>query len=259
MILSCSVFLGAEIRECNDVAEVLTLADSETLVIFDIDNTLIEPTQVLGSDQWFNYMLQNRQNNGQAYESALKEIIPLWMQIQQVTEVKTCETSTTFVVEELQRKGIHTIGLTSRSIPMAYRTIDQLKSVGIEFTKTAPHVHDFWVPLDQLQVFKAYNEPAYYLKGILFSGCNDKGELLLQFFKLTGYLPSKVIFLDDKQNHLVAVEKKLRLKEFTNFTGLRYNVCDEQVKNFDCSIADIQLNYLKKILSDEHARALLSR
>ena len=50
--------VNAEIRETKFMQEVMSAIDSETLAIFDIDNTLIEPIGNMGSDQWFYYLIK---------------------------------------------------------------------------------------------------------------------------------------------------------------------------------------------------------
>jgi len=53
----------AEIIEVKNMAAVANLIDQDSLVVFDIDNTLIQPVQSLGSDPWFSYTLKTSIDN----------------------------------------------------------------------------------------------------------------------------------------------------------------------------------------------------
>ena len=61
----CS-FLEAKslIKETNDFAHVLTYLEEDTLFVFDLDNTLIETAQHLGSDQWVSHQLDYLMKQG---------------------------------------------------------------------------------------------------------------------------------------------------------------------------------------------------
>ena len=49
------------IRQCASIQEVIPEASPRTFVVFDIDNTLLRPLQMLGSDEWFNTILDSAQ------------------------------------------------------------------------------------------------------------------------------------------------------------------------------------------------------
>src|SRR5262249_22950074 len=44
------------VTEVKSMREVVPSIEKGTLVVFDLDNTLIAPTSQLGSDQWFYYL-----------------------------------------------------------------------------------------------------------------------------------------------------------------------------------------------------------
>jgi hypothetical protein len=247
--------LPAQILESFTLHDVLDHLEDQTLVVLDIDNTLIEPKQQVGSDQWFCYMLKYHRSQGLNDVEALKEVLPLWTKIQLKTEVRTCEPATAFVVRKLQEKNVPVIGLTSRSVALAFRTIDQLDSVGVHLKRSAPHAQDFRLSTE----FAAHEDPAYYIEGILFCSGGHKGDLLLDFLEHADYNPSKIIFVNDKEKYLVDVEETMEKQVRISYVGLRYGACDERVKNFDPTLAQLQLQCMKSLLSDEMASAILAK
>ncbi|KKK63621.1 hypothetical protein LCGC14_2992420, partial [marine sediment metagenome] len=61
------------------------------LVIFDLDNTIMEPIQELGSDQWFFHQMKKHENSGLDKNVALDETLKDWYEIQAITKVKLVE------------------------------------------------------------------------------------------------------------------------------------------------------------------------
>jgi hypothetical protein len=67
-----------KIIEINELKQAEKHIDRETLVIFDLDNTLMETSQTLGSNQWFEhridyYYVKKGQEHQNALEIALQE------------------------------------------------------------------------------------------------------------------------------------------------------------------------------------------
>ena len=46
--------LQAKIISINHIEDIFSYVDDQSVIVFDIDNVLIEPKQALGSDQWFD-------------------------------------------------------------------------------------------------------------------------------------------------------------------------------------------------------------
>ena len=129
------------------------------------------------------------------------------------------------------------MALTARSIHIADRTLEKLENIDIHFS--IPQVKQ-----KEIHLTMSTRIPSMYKEGILFSGNNNKGEVLLEFFKKTSYYPMKVIFVDDKKKYLVVVETALE-KIGIPFIGIRYGGCDERVKNFDPAKAERELAQFK--------------
>jgi FMN phosphatase YigB (HAD superfamily) len=236
LLFFCVHIQYALIIESDRLATVLDYIDPDTLVIFDIDNTLAHPTQELGSDQWFCYKVNEKMAEGFDYITSVHYVLPKTFYAQFNIPLELTEPYIPELIETLIEAYIPVMALSTRSLFIAERTLEQLENINIFFSM--PHVNpdDLILPLPH---------PCFYKCGILFSGNNDKGEALICFFNIMNYYPKKVIFIDDKMKYLVSVEKALESVGI-EFIGIRYSGCDERVNNFNAYHSELQWNALRK-------------
>ena len=171
-----------------------------------------------------------------------------WLEVQKVTKVKPIEEATPSMIQRLQGQGITIMALTARPTEIANATRAQLKSVGIDLSRTAPLASSLEI--------EGKDEVARYEGGILFAGKNQKGAILTKFLTTTGIHPERVVFTDDKAKHTGTVDAALNAIGIPNLE-FRYGAADETVKNYDADVASIQLQYFGGILPDEAAQTLL--
>lgn len=249
LLLNC-IFLNGEIFEVNSIYKLRDFIDeSDSLIIFDIDNTLMETEQTLGSDQWFYFRMNQLLEEGFAQKEALNRALREWISIQNISNVKVVEEGTSEFVEELQKQNYNIIGLTTRGLEMSFTTIVQLQSLNINLKHSAPFKEDLF--------FKNGNRGIFYHEGILFTMASSKGEALYKFLTLIEKIPSKIIFINDKKQHLEDVERMCIAKNIP-FIGLRYNYLDHKIENFDKTIAEIQFAKYGQCISDDEAINLLN-
>ena len=246
-VLFSAYTLQGEIIETKDIYDLPKYLEKDMLVIFDIDNTLIEPVQEVGSDQWFKsridkYEFQNY-SSSVALELALKE----WRAVQYLTNVKVLQKGTAEMVADLQSKGIPAMGLTTRGMEMCVRAIEQLESVKIDLSKTAPSKQEAYF----------FNERGvFFTEGVLFTQNTHKGEALRKYLASIDYRPSSILFINDKLSDIKSVEQMCN-EDSIKFIGIRYGRVDEKVKNPRHHIAEAQWKMFGHILSDEAAETML--
>ena len=216
----------------QDIYSYLTSADyhKNTLVIFDIDNTIGHPPTDLGSDQWFYAMLNRAIKQGIPQQKAIDDLIPIYYQLMEVMLLEPTEPAVVPLIKDLQNKKISVISLTARSLGITERTIVQLHGMDINFSLNMPRTFP-------IAYEKGKGAPALYIDGIIFVGNHDKGEVLAHWLKQTKFKPTKIIFIDDKLKNVKDVEKALHKRNYP-FIGIRYGKIDERVKNFDIEATD---------------------
>jgi hypothetical protein len=229
-ILFTCFTIHSKIIENDRLEAVLQYITPGTLVIFDIDNTLAHPVAELSSDEWFCHMVNTKMAEGHDYITSIYYSLPVTYYAQFNVDLEPTEIIAPSLLADLIACNIPVMALTTRSLFVAERTLEQLEKIDIKFC--IPHIsqEDLVLPMPY---------PCFYKNSILFGGNNDKGEALKGFFHWMNYYPEKVIFIDDKMKYLVAVEKALESYDIP-FIGIRYSGCDERVENFDPSKAEAQ-------------------
>src|SRR6185295_19513956 len=118
----------------------------KTLIIFDIDNTILCPQQVLGSDPWFRYYKERLVAEGLSEKEALSGAVEMLHRVYRKTKVKLIESKTPSVIESLQKRKQPVIALTTRSVEVADCTVNHLASLGVDMKKTRPLHQNFMLP-----------------------------------------------------------------------------------------------------------------
>src|SRR5690349_6313422 len=116
----------AEIREANSMQVALENVRAGDLVVFDIDNTILSPTQTLGSDQWYGYLVEKYKRGGADESSAIDLALRDWIAVQKVTRVNPVERITPQLIRSLQKRGIPLMALTARPGELKTATARQL-------------------------------------------------------------------------------------------------------------------------------------
>jgi hypothetical protein len=186
--LATICYLHGEIIETKKFKEIIPYIHPQTLVIVDIDDTLLIPVQTLGTDVWFlsrlDHHFQIKKDRFLALDRALAE----WEAIRHITDVKLVEEGTDEIIKDIQKDNIVMIGLTTQGLTLATRTVIQLKSLSIDLSKTAPSAQDSYFINGQNGVL--------YQQGILFTSGTSKGEALIKFLDIINYHPKYIIFIN---------------------------------------------------------------
>jgi hypothetical protein len=226
-----------EILETASIRSILNKCSFNSFVVFDLDNTVFESNQELGSHQWFESLCihanKSMDNKEQAFDYALR----LYHLVQHYTKVKPVEEETARVIQLLQDINIPVIALTARGRPIFYPTLLQLRSIGVDFSRN-------WSDLAGAFYFIPQNENVMFSQGIIFCSGGDKGFCLNHFFHyLVNYsksFPEHLIMIEDTPKHVAAVGKVVADKG-CDFTGLRYNYLDQKASQFKMDMAIEQL------------------
>lgn len=254
LFILCFLFsLEAEIVEVQRFSDMSHYITPDALLILDIDDTLILPVQMLGSDSWFLSRLQTHAKEGKSLHQALKITCDEWIAVRHITQMKIVEEGTELIVRNWQAKGFSLMALTSQGLSTAHLTIHHLKANGFDLAKSAPFPTNHYMDLEG-----HFGHGILYREGILFASGNSKGKTLSLLFQHHRYSPKKIVFIDDKETPLREVEQ-FAAEKGIEFIGLRYAYADKHKAAYKEEIAEIQLtrSTFKRLLSDEEAADLL--
>lgn len=242
--------LQAQLIEVQNFSELTEFVDKETLIVLDIDDTLLIPCQMLGCDEWFLARMKNRKAEGIEIDEALDLTLAEWEAIRHLTQMEVVEKDTEKLVRQLQDEGYSIMGLTTQGLALATRTSQQLKINGFNLKTTAPIKSDHYL--------MNANHGVLFRNGILFTSGSPKGEALYKLLDDYGLKFPKIVFINDKASHLREIESSSEARG-VNFIGLRYAFSDQRKASFRYDVADIQFkkSSFEKILSDQEAMELL--
>lgn len=218
------------IVESNRINDVFNHVEEETLIAFDIDNTLIDTVQNFGGYAWSLNVTKRLQDKGFDFPVALLKSYNILAQILEFVDFKVIEPETSSVIKKLREKNIFSMALTARMHSMADSTKRALSNVGIDF-------FDLRFYPNKIQ----FNPTAAYEKGILYTGPKlCKGESLVLFLEKIDYTPKKIVFVDDSKHHVEDVYKTLSSKNIP-VTCLRYGATDDREAKFNPAVSEKEL------------------
>ena len=226
------------VLESNSINSVLEHANvGDTLVIFDIDNTLLHTKQELGSDAWAFWVVQQKIRQGLPPHQALEYMFDLFKHIHTHIDIYPVEDHAVTVLQQLKERSIPTICLTGRPGPLIDQTIEQLRKTGLVLN--CPDT------LDKAMTLKLQHK-AEMSNGVICGGINDKGHVMSTVFQELGYQTPHIVFVDDKQSCVDSIGKACSTGNI-GYTGLRYGYLDHIAAKFDAQKAEEQLEtFLRK-------------
>ena len=241
--------LSGKIVEFHSFQDLKSHLTPETLVILDVDDTLLIPKQMLGCDEWFCYRLNQRKLAGHSASYALEKTLAEWEGVRHLTQMEIVEPNSQSVIQSLQAEGYCVIGLTTQGLALATRTVQQLKENGVDLSRTAP----------KDSVYFTINQHGILFRdGLLFTSGMPKGKALFQLCETLGKKVNRIVFVNDKATHLKEIEESA-FANSVEFIGLRYSYSDARKKAFIPEVAECQFNHssFSEILSDEKAKSIL--
>lgn len=232
------ILLG-DIKNIEWLRDVKSYIDSnKTLVVFDIDNTLLQSESHLGSVAWGDYIAQDLEAKGISKKDAQVVASVFWRAVQPSIKVKAVDIETKQVIKDLQTQKTMVMCLTSRMPQELLYTLNQLQTIGVDIKITAP--------TQKSQKILASNCESFYTNGILFATpFNKKSEVFLSFLKKNNLYFKRIIFIDDKHSHVQDMEKAF-CNEKTELVAIRFTKADKDIKTFNPNEAENQWKLFKR-------------
>lgn len=254
-----------EITNLNEAGQEFLQLDDNSLVLFDVDYTLLIPNDAI-----------LRPCGQLLVKKLIKEILENpsivspgkypdgYLLSQTLIQAKSSlvDEKSLQLIKCLQEKKIRTIALTAAPAgklgvidSMADWRIDELKNFGFDFTAAFPKIQFLEFPK---RVDKKFHP--IFKSGILFSSKHPKGDILKQFLKVVHWMPSKVVFIDDRLEYLQSVANVMK-EMGINFTGFHYVAAEKLPCELDEGLAEYQFKYLAdhaKWLSDGDAKNMIN-
>lgn len=270
LLTSCLLFtqlraIIVEAPDLNRFEEVLKTIDQQSLVLFDVDETLLLPKDLILNpyvrEAWNQYAKETIEN---------PEIVPYGKyddqyflgQVLSKIEYKVVDPKVVEVIRSLQRRNIKTIAFTRMPVgplgiipSMKDWRIEHLKRHQFDFSGAFPHFQE--VKINVL----CTGIPSLFKRGMLCANKQDKGPVLTAFLDAIRWKPSQVIFIDNKLDYLKSAETALEGTGI-DFIGFHYKDVENRDHSVNDHLAKFQLMHLAKTgewLGDQEASAILWR
>lgn len=238
----------------KEISEAVKNADQDTLVVFDVDNVISAPSDLIGRPKAGPVRREVFKEYEQKYgRERVEHIHALYMMKGNGGLV---EPAIKEIIIELQQRKIPTVALTAKGTekfgaiedPMQWR-ISRLKQKGIVFA------------FENLNKRILWDDEAGYESGVIFSGKQSKGEALQYFLENIAHSqPKHIIFVDDNPEYLNSMNSmcnRLKIK----FTGFHYKAAVfDQDEELSSEVARLQLKTLdeKEIwIPDSEAKKII--
>ena len=230
-----------ETSEWSEIDEIASTLDSDTLVVWDVDGTLIMPTDCVFFPQNLTYDKQGKiiefiaKSEGTHIE-ANDVVHAKWYDAWRTVDFQLIDNQVPETIKSLQNKGITNVGLTL-SVICTYDgkdlidwRLNQLKEFGINFNFSEEEKIVLNEILETRNLQESKKDWVYapvFKGGIAFTHHWPKGEtfeLLLQ--KLNIPIPKKLLFVDDRDDNVDDLGNTCK-KLGINYFGIQYSGCNK--------------------------------
>ncbi len=257
LILLFPSFVLANITKVNNfdiLKSTLESSDKETLVIFDVDYTLIYPEGDLfhpDNKETLKESLKKIEDNASSESDSDRKQSEVYLN----STYSLVSPEMPLAIQSLKERNIKTIALTFLGTDpwgninsMKDWRINQLEKLGIDFSWSFPKHKDRILKEPKIQKYG----PSLFSQGVVFSANWGKDEILDKFLNYIDFKPSRIILIDDSLRHLEAISKYCKNKKI-HFTGIEYSVANN--KPFSDN-ADI--NFIKDFVGKNNIESISS-
>lgn len=247
--------ISADIIETNEISTIQQYATNDSLILFNVTDTLYAPATTLANNQWRIYFTDRVNALVSDKESADRLINKVKNDIVNHIPKTTVEECTPHLIADLQNQKIPVLGITQKQMVTSYAdnfgliTSNHLQSIGINLEQT----------LSYLNLKNDDSETSYsFAYGLIFTNKQPVGQAVVSFLDRLEHKPAKVIMVDNSRKSLENTEAALTSTDM-KFEGFRYGRADAMKANFDPALGIIQFfafTQKNQIISDEEAKQI---
>lgn len=249
-----------QIETYSEVQKIFDACDKNTLITFDVDDTLITAVDVMANFDfplWFGIRAIFKYPGLVLSKSSIEPALSILFQ---QAERFVFDPDIIQIIQQIRKQGSTTVGLTGmwsgpygviESMP-AWRTT-MLSQLDISFDGQLTDTFLTTLPKYRDQ------HPCLY-KGILFANRTDKGKVLGAFLDHFHLTPAQIISFDDQETDLDSIAS-LCIERNITFAGYQVLGGKKLCREWNNDRALLQLDYLMRDslwLNDKEADAILA-
>ncbi|MEI8329698.1 MAG: DUF2608 domain-containing protein [Chlamydiia bacterium] len=254
ILLNINLLFAGEIITTNDfslIEKEASRLDGHSLILFDVDATLIVPNDALlkpKGKELFEQLIASYTDRD------------LFREIRMKAPHSLVDDKSIRLVQNLQQNKIPVIAFTAAPSkvhgveePGAWR-VDELQRYGFDFSPAFPNSTFLELPKQVGQ-----QHFPLFKSGVLYSSFHPKGDILIVFLQQIGLKPKKVIFVDDELKHVQSVIAALD-KQGIPCVGIHYTAANDVPCDLNEEQARVQISYFIQNdvwLSDKESQQLM--
>jgi len=185
-------------------------ADEHTLILWDVDHTLITPDDPILKPKWEN-LLDEWLGGGKSIVEASGKTRYVFREILMSAPHSVVDQGSLALMEKIKQKQIPMIAFSAAPGAKVGKVesfidwrIDELKRFGFDFSGSFSDIQPFTLPKDPELEFSPV-----YKSGVLITSLHDKGSVLLNFLHEIQWKGKKIIFIDDQFSNIQSVVQSL--------------------------------------------------
>ena len=242
--------------ESSTVKDLSTKIDKDTIILINIDNTLIMPKSVmfLPSNPYHNFI--DSLIFASVRRPAFNKTILNWLSQRKIVLV---EPGWLQFIEQSKLKGAQVWGLTQMDYKI-YELIqkpeewryNELAHLGVQFQEKLREQA-------AVRLSDDHNKQPIFYRGIIFTARANKGEAILDLLRVGNLRPKKIIVFDNNKTELKSIQRALR-KFDIDYYGVNYLAQSRIENKVNGDLMILQQNTLinqGKWLEDDQALEIL--
>lgn len=203
---------------------------TKTLLVFDIDDTLLTMSQPLGSVAWWDWqsdLLNNEKDSSKLVAHNMQDLAKVQNVLFQLIKMNPTDEFVVPFLKDASEQGASLMGLTARGSEQLSVTQNQLTENGfvdsqnqLLFNTKAPKLTNQSTPSSGGLNCTSFTRYVSYYHGIVFLDGEDKGQALLCILNNSKKTYDTILYVDDAARNVKSVEEA-----FSNQSNIKvYNV-----------------------------------
>lgn len=241
----------SEVREIKDLKEIketiATLPSASTLVVYDMDDTLLTADHFFGSDRWYDW----QRGRGNLPVPAEAKPQDLWKTIGYAFEMGSMSPTQPETKQIFSTTQPDTMILTARGNDYRSATLRDLRANNLPIDD---EIQLKGKPASQLftrfpMVSGSGREAVVeFSSGVFMVAGMDKGKALLQLWEKLGISYDHVILIDDKMKNITNMQNALK-EANVDYYGFHYTRIDKTIHPKDVKEGISALKKLEMLLN----------
>ncbi|WP_233267314.1 DUF2608 domain-containing protein [Paraglaciecola sp. L3A3] len=239
------IYQSWDLQDALDKAH--SLDKESTLVVFDIDDTLLTATEFFGSDKWYDWQ-RGRALDQQGVlinTAATEKVNCLFDVLGMVFEIAVNKPTQANMADIVADVDNDLLILTARSGAYRAATMRELARNKLNFVDKSLLPADLGYHYDY--TLGGRTAQVSYVNGVFMVQGMNKGVMLLDLLKRTGKNYQSVVFVDDKQHNIDNMADALKEANI-NYYGYHYRLISKAVTDSEVAEANSASAGLNRLL-----------